>query len=288
MFNTVFMKRFYVILLAAAALATAAVSCKKLPVKYIMILLIQKHVITTPKNRWLNYVIPSFYKITLIISIRIIVNSRLFFLITVPAIPSDYSNILVIIKKTIYLLKNKVVIEGKEEDIEIIYITDYYMKWYPTTSPKVLVIPEGFEAIVSLTLPRLEKLYIPKTVSRTHDICTCVYANINCENLKSIVVDKRNRYLKSVDGVLFSKNGKDLFLYPNKKQGKTFEIPKRVEHILLGAFDKCQLERIYFPKSKKEMVYYYQFGYDKLDTDAKEALESMGFEDPEKIKFIGR
>ncbi len=185
------------------------------------------------------------------------------------------------------VLKHNVVINGKEENIEDIHI-GYPMNGQATASPQVLVIPDGFKNVSSLDLPRLEKLYIPKTITRTHDICTCVYANINCENLKSIVVDKRNRYLKSVDGVLFSKNGKDLFLYPNKKQGKTFEIPKRVEHILLGAFDKCQLERIYFPKSKKEMVYYYQFGYDKLDTDAKEALESMGFEDPEKIKFIGR
>lgn len=186
------------------------------------------------------------------------------------------------------VLKNKVVIEGKEEDIEIIYITDYYMKWYPTTSPKVLVIPEGFEAIVSLTLPRLEKLYISKTITLTHDLCTSVYANINCENLKSIEVDKQNKHFKSVDGVLFSKDGKDLYLYPSKKQGEAFEIPKQVEHINLGAFKKCQLERIYFPKSKKEMVYYYQFGYNKQYTNQKEVLESMGFEDTKKIKFIGR
>ena len=48
------------------------------------------------------------------------------------------------------VLKNKVVIKGKEENIETIYIDYYYMNWYPTTSPKVLVIPEGFKAIVSL------------------------------------------------------------------------------------------------------------------------------------------
>lgn len=185
------------------------------------------------------------------------------------------------------VLKHSVVINGKREIIEDIYI-GYPMNGRTTTSPKVLVIPDGFKNISSLELPRLEKLYIPKTVSRTHDICTCVYANINCENLKHIQVDKQNKYLKSVDGVLFSKDGKNLYLYPSKKQGEAFEIPKRVEHILLGAFEKCQLERIYFPKSKKEMVYYYQFGYDEQYTDAKEALESMGFEDTEKIKFIGR
>ena len=153
-----------------------------------------------------------------------------------------------------------------------------------TASPRILVIPKGFKAVAQLYLPKLEKLYIPKTVDRTHDICTIMYACFYTPNLKSIIVDKRNKDLKSEDGILFTKDGAYLLKYPAKKAGKEYSIPDNMEFICYGAFGHCELETVYYSKQKKGIESYEQFGV--YDTSCKVA-ESMGF-DIDKTKFIGR
>ena len=63
------------------------------------------------------------------------------------------------------VLKHKVVINGEKVTVEEIYIQDYRDD---AASPRILVIPKGFKAVAQLYLPKLEKLYIPKTVDRTY------------------------------------------------------------------------------------------------------------------------
>ncbi|MCM1217675.1 MAG: leucine-rich repeat protein [Lachnospiraceae bacterium] len=66
-----------------------------------------------------------------------------------------------------------------------------------------------------------------------------------CTELKKIDVDVNNSQIKSVDGVLYSKDGKTLFSYPAAKGGTTFTIPDEVEEVCLGAFVGCRnLEKI--------------------------------------------
>ena len=179
------------------------------------------------------------------------------------------------------VLKHKVVINGEKVTVEEIYIQDYRDD---AASPRILVIPKGFKAVAQLYLPKLEKLYISKTVDRTHDICTIMYACFYTPNLKSIIVDKRNKDLKSEDGILFTKDGAYLLKYPAKKAGKEYSIPDNMEFICYGAFGHCELETVYYSKQKKGIESYDQFGvYDTHD----EAAESMGFE-LGKTKFIGR
>ncbi len=177
------------------------------------------------------------------------------------------------------VLKHKVVINGEKVKVEEIYIQDYMNN---TASPRILVIPKGFKAVAQLHLPKLEKLYIPKTVDRTHDVCTSMYACFYTPNLKSIIVDKRNKELKSENGILFTKDGAYLLKYPAKKEGKEYSIPDNMEFICYGAFAHCELETVYYSKQKKGIESYEQFGvYDTHD----EAAESMGF-DIGKTKFI--
>ena len=179
------------------------------------------------------------------------------------------------------VLKHKVVINGEKVTVEEIYIQDYRDD---AASPRILVIPKGFKAVAQLHLPKLEKLYISKTVDRTHDICTIMYACFYTPNLKSIIVDKRNKDLKSEDGILFTKDGAYLLKYPAKKTGKEYSIPDNMEFICYGAFGHCELETVYYAKQKKGIESYEQFGvYDTSD----KAAESMGF-DIGKTKFIGR
>ncbi len=192
------------------------------------------------------------------------------------------------------VLRNKVIIDGEEETIIDVYIIEYLhcrkyddnikVKNILLASPRVLVIPDGFITISSLFLPKLEKLYISETVDRTHDVCTSEYAAIYSEKLEAIIVDPKNKNLKSVDGMLFSKDGTNLLKYPAKKAGKEYSIPDNVESICYGAFSGCQLEIVYYPKQKGGIENYEQYG---LSDPYEEAVDNLGFEIG-KTKFIGR
>lgn len=192
------------------------------------------------------------------------------------------------------VLRNKVIIDGVEETIIDVYIIEYLhcrkyddnikVKNILLASPRVLVIPDGFITISSLFLPKLEKLYISETVDRTHDVCTSEYAAIYSEKLEAIIVDPKNKNLKSVDGMLFSKDGTNLLKYPAKKAGKEYSIPNNVKSICYGAFGHCELETVYYPKQKKGIENYEQFG---LSDPYEEAVDKLGFE-LGKTKFIGR
>lgn len=192
------------------------------------------------------------------------------------------------------VLRNKVIIDGEEETIIDVYIIEYLhcrkyddntkVKNILLASPRVLVIPDGFITISSLFLPKLEKLYISETVDRTHDVCTSEYAAIYSEKLEAIIVDPKNKNLKSVDGMLFSKDGTNLLKYPAKKAGKEYSIPNNVKSICYGAFGHCELETVYYPKQKKGIENYEQFG---LSDPYEEAVDKLGFE-LGKTKFIGR
>ena len=55
-------------------------------------------------------------------------------------------------------------------------------------------------------------------------------------SLKSIKVSIFNKHFKSVDGILYSKDGKTLIRYPVGKEGESFAIPDGVETIAYNAF----------------------------------------------------
>ncbi len=70
-----------------------------------------------------------------------------------------------------------------------------------------------------------------------------------CFNLKSINVDAANADYKSVDGVVFSKDGGLLFMYPIGKMATSYAVPEGVEGILDAAFAAAFLDRITLPQS---------------------------------------
>ena len=61
-----------------------------------------------------------------------------------------------------------------------------------------------------------------------------------CSALESIEVDEENPSMKSVDGVLFSKDGTRLYCYPIGKQPEVYTIPDAVEWIGANAFEGSQ------------------------------------------------
>ena len=90
----------------------------------------------------------------------------------------------------------------------------------------------------------LESITIPANVE---DITN---AFVYCSDLKSITVDENNAKYRSIDGVLFSKDGKELLLYPSNRGESTYTIPDGVTSISNNAFYECHgLREITVPAS---------------------------------------
>ena len=66
-----------------------------------------------------------------------------------------------------------------------------------------------------------------------------------------------NPYLKTVDGILFSKDGTILYAYPAGKPDTIYIIPDTVTKIHAGAFLDSRLTSITIPKSVTDIDYYF-------------------------------
>lgn len=109
------------------------------------------------------------------------------------------------------------------------------------TGIESITIPEGV-TIVNSAFQYCESLVsieIPSTVTSIE-----AYAFDGCYSLTEIKVDSKNKNYKSIDGDLYSKDGKTLVQYAIGKKGKTFRIPSNVKEIVEGAFRGCTLETI--------------------------------------------
>lgn len=78
----------------------------------------------------------------------------------------------------------------------------------------------------------------------------------DCLNLKEIKVDPESPVFKSVDGILYSKDGKTLIFCPKAKSGK-IKIPEGVEELESLAFYGCsKVTEITFPSTAKKIEAY--------------------------------
>ena len=95
-----------------------------------------------------------------------------------------------------------------------------------------LVIPEGTEYIKGMAAffnMNIGTLVLPSTL-REFEYCS------RWSTIGRYEVDSRNPVLKSVDGVLYSKDGKTLISYPNGKASLHYDVPKGTEEIHAYAF----------------------------------------------------
>lgn len=77
---------------------------------------------------------------------------------------------------------------------------------------------------------------------------------VSCRRLTSIEVDSKNEYFKSIDGILYTKDGKTLVQYAAGRKDATFVIADGVTTIGKSAFYTCDnLESIVIPKSVKKI-----------------------------------
>lgn len=123
------------------------------------------------------------------------------------------------------------------------------------TNLKNVSIPEGESRIAQglfAGCSNLQTIVIPSTV--TKEIYGQVGAFDNCSSLEKIEVNQNNPSYKSIEGVLYNKQGTKIYKYPAGKQGDIYIIPDIVVNLKIGAFEGCKnLKRVEMSDNLIEM-----------------------------------
>jgi hypothetical protein len=100
----------------------------------------------------------------------------------------------------------------------------------------------------------------------------------DCRSLSSIIVKEGNKYYKSVNDVLFNKEGNILVKFPVGKEIEEFNIPSTVKKIEYGAFYGCKsLKSITFSKGLTEIEDYAFYGCSSIEyVNLPESLTKIG------------
>lgn len=124
------------------------------------------------------------------------------------------------------------------------------------TSSDVITISEGcvdFEKNVfsyskDKKLDEIKILKLPSTLIEVSEIVSSDLCS-----LKHIVVNPDNTKFQSIDGVLYSKDGKELIKFPPARTGR-FVVPYHVERISSSAFILSELEEIVLPSNLQHIA----------------------------------
>jgi len=97
----------------------------------------------------------------------------------------------------------------------------------------------------------------PSVVTLKPETTGVFWNEINCRfsdtsNITGYAIAETNTKFKTVDGVLFTKDGKELLTCPAGKTGE-FTIPDGTEKIAISAFDSTKLSKVTIPASVKEI-----------------------------------
>ena len=129
-----------------------------------------------------------------------------------------------------------------------------------------IIISEGVTSVGNEALDymfELKEITIPSTLEISTDTLDSMVwgAGLNtapngCEKLEKITVAEGNPYVKVVDKVLYSADGKILILYPAALAADEFTVPTGVEEIAPDAFRECALKKIVLPDTVKCLHYW--------------------------------
>ncbi len=117
----------------------------------------------------------------------------------------------------------------------------YYHAFHHCTSLKKVIWGKGIQEIRNCVFLNcgLEYIYIPETVKFIDET-----AFHGCEHIQQFDVSPDNPYFRSIDGSLYTKDGKILIRFACKKGQTVFHIPDSVTRIRQGAFffqNPCQV-----------------------------------------------
>jgi len=126
--------------------------------------------------------------------------------------------------------------------------------FYQCNSLKNITIPTSVTCIGECAFygcMNLTSINIPASVKFIKE-----KAFTGCSSLTNISVDNDSTNYKSIDGVLYSKDGTNILCYPAAKSDKNYTIPNSVIIIGSNAFSRCtKLTSIVIPNSVKTIGY---------------------------------
>ncbi len=109
-----------------------------------------------------------------------------------------------------------------------------------------------------------------------------------CDSLLSLDVNENNQYYKSIDGNLYSKDGKTLVQYAVGKESSSFVIPDSVTSIRDRAFGGCNnLTNVTIPDGITSVGYGAFFGCGKLTYNIKDNIRYLGNSNNPYLCLIG-
>lgn len=138
-------------------------------------------------------------------------------------------------------------------------MSDDFRMWLNETaeyvgSEKDVTLPEN------TTFLNMDAFYktVAETVRITPNVVKIEYEHIEDKTdfkIKRFIVDEKNKWFSSADGVLYSKDKKTLYMVPPCYWGKEFSVPDCVKTVYKQAFEYTGFERITLGKSVKSIGY---------------------------------
>lgn len=122
------------------------------------------------------------------------------------------------------------------------------------TSIKSVVLPDTIQKIpygAFENCTSLERVYFGSGMSEFNPSCFST-----CTSLKNLVVSPKNKYYQSIDGNVYSKDGKTMLGYAIGKPDETFTISNNIERIEKYCFVHSKLKSVVFSSSVKEIGEY--------------------------------
>ncbi len=153
----------------------------------------------------------------------------------------------------------------------------------PPAYQGVYVVPDGVTSVITDAFSgciNLEEVKVSAGASFAENENRRDFYNFfrDCKNLSAIFVEEGHPEYMSVDGVLYSKDGKTLLIVP-PVTGTVYTIPEEVERISTYAFWNCEkLEQIHLPSGLREIGAYAFAGCVSLkEMEIPEGVTDVGF-----------
>lgn len=151
------------------------------------------------------------------------------------------------------------------------------------TSLKSVTLPKNLDRLTWASFAgctSLTSVTLPKSLTDSG-----ANSFVGCNSLKEILVEQGNAKYISENGILYTKDKKELVAYPIGKSDKEFDVPSNITKLGWGAFDGSKnLEKIVVPNSVTEIegAVFQDCEkakiYCKSDSKAKEYAEAQSIE----------
>lgn len=179
----------------------------------------------------------------------------------------------------------------------------YTLTYYKNKTNKHVEIPsevEGFPVVAIMSAfshcEQVESIIIPETVKHIDylSFCHCdsltsinipksveliSWGAFSSPNLSEITVDEENQHYKSVDGVLYTKDGTSLVEYPKGRTAEEYEVLSGVINIGRRAFSGNKfIKRVNLPQGLKEINWeVFSHCTEITEINLPKGLESVGY-----------